>query len=338
MSSVLRIFIIALSCLLAVAIAVAGFLAGWLSSKPMEKPAAQSSSSLEESFRGSASAAPSDLKRFAATGRVFDPLDWNPVDQNPQEISPDPPLDNREAYIDWMLEHTEEEEYFIRWRWECVQDLVKWSSIRDKRVLAAFLRTPREVFIREHNKSRAYEHSYMPIGFGSTITDPWVVSVMTQTVNPAKDHRVLEIGTGSGYQSALLAHLTNHVYTIEIIEALAEETDQLFRDLEKRYPEYSHIRRKSADGYYGWAEHAPYQSILVTCSIDHVPPILLKQLSPGGCMVIPVGPPSGQTLMKITKSVSEQGVISYERQSIMPVRFIPFKSKSGESYSKNYLR
>jgi len=188
-------------------------------------------------------------------------------------------LDDREAYIDWMLEHTDEQEYFIRWRWECVQDLVKWSSRRDKRVLAAFLRTPREIFIREHNKSRAYEHNYMSLGFGSTITDPWVVSVMTQTANPAKDHRVLEIGTGSGYQSALLSHLN-----------------------------------------------------------DHVPPMLLKQLSPAGRMVIPVGPPSGQTLMRITKSVSEQGDISYERQGIMQVKFIPFKSKSGESYSKNHLR
>ena len=322
MTPIRRTTTIALLCILAVALAAAGFLAGRLFIKPTGTPAAQLGSSLDDSFRDSSSAALTDSKQASATGRV--------------SISPDPPLDNREAYIAWMLEHTDEEEYFIRWRWDCVQDLVKWSSIQDKRVLAAFLRTPREIFIREHNKSRAYEHSYMPIGFGSTITDPWVVSVMTQTINPAKHHRVLEIGTGSGYQSALLAHLTDHVYTLEINEPLADETDQLFRALEKQYPEYSLIRRKSADGYYGWAEHAPYQGILVTCSIDHVPPSLLKQLSPEGSMVIPVGPPSGQTLMKITKSVSAQGDISYERQSIMPVRFIPFKSKSGESYSKNY--
>lgn len=322
MTPIRRTTTIALLCILAVALAAAGFLAGRLFIKPTGTPAAQLGSSLDDSFRDSSSATLTDSKQASATGRV--------------SISPDPPLDNREAYIAWMLEHTDEEEYFIRWRWDCVQDLVKWSSIQDKRVLAAFLRTPREIFIREHNKSRAYEHSYMPIGFGSTITDPWVVSVMTQTINPAKHHRVLEIGTGSGYQSALLAHLTDHVYTLEINEPLADETDQLFRALEKQYPEYSLIRRKSADGYYGWAEHAPYQGILVTCSIDHVPPSLLKQLSPEGSMVIPVGPPSGQTLMKITKSVSAQGDISYERQSIMPVRFIPFKSKSGESYSKNY--
>ncbi len=249
----------------------------------------------------------------------------------------DLPLNDREAYVAWMLEHTQEEERFIRWRWQCVQDLVDWSSIQDERVRKAFLKTPREIFIREHNRSRAYEHSYMPIGYGSTITDPWVVSIMTQAANPAKDDRVLEIGTGSGYQSALLSHLTDHVFTVEIIEALAKETDQLIQDIEHRYPEYSHIKRKSADGYYGWAENAPYHSILVTCSIDHIPPLLLKQLRPGGCLIIPVGPPSGQTLLKITKTVSTDGEIFYERKSIMPVRFIPFKNKRGESYS-NHLR
>jgi protein-L-isoaspartate(D-aspartate) O-methyltransferase len=271
-----------------------------------------------------------------------DPLRENaaaegPVQEIPAEETPDLPLNDREAYVSWMLEHTQEEEHFIRWRWQCARDLVNWSSIQDERVLEAFLRTPREIFIREHNRSRAYEHSYMPIGYGSTITDPWVVSIMTQAANPAKDDRVLEIGTGSGYQSALLSHLTDHVFTVEVIGALAKETDRLLNSLQNRYPEYSHIKRKSTDGYYGWAEHAPYQSILVTCSIDHIPPLLLRQLHPGGSLIIPVGPPSGQTLMKITKAVSTDGEISYERESIMPVKFIPFKNRKGESYS-NQLR
>ena len=244
-----------------------------------------------------------------------------------------PPLGDREAYARWVVANIGEEETFVRWRWDCAQDLLKWTSIKDSRVLEAFLRTPREIFIRKKNKTLAYAHRYLPIGYGATITDPWVVSIMTQTINPNPEHRVLEIGTGSGYQSAMLAQLSNYVYTIEIIEPLAAETDGLYKEMRSVHPEYVNIIRKVDDGYYGWPEYAPFDRIIVTCSIDHVPPDLLKQLTPGGIMVIPVGPPAGQTLMKITKAITDEGYAIYERKNIMPVKFIPFTRHDGSSYS-----
>jgi protein-L-isoaspartate(D-aspartate) O-methyltransferase len=244
-----------------------------------------------------------------------------------------PPLDNEEAFVEWMLKHTREEEYFLRWRWECAQDLLRWSSIKNDRVLEAFLRTPREIFIREANRARAYEHNYLPIGFGATITDPWVVTVMTQTLDPQPHHKVLEVGTGSGYQSAILAQLSNRVYTIEIIEELAKETHQLYSDLEQLFPEYTNILRKTGDGYYGWPGEGPFDRIIVTCSIDHIPPDLLRMLASGGIMVIPIGPPAGQTLMKISSETTSEGKLTYRRSRIMDVKFIPFKTKGGKPYS-----
>jgi protein-L-isoaspartate(D-aspartate) O-methyltransferase len=186
-------------------------------------------------------------------------------------------------------------------------------------------------FIRDRNKHLAYDHRYLPIGYGATITDPWVVSIMTQILNPDFDHRVLEIGTGSGYQASILAELSNHVYSIEIIEELLDETDQIYNRMEKDYPEYANIIRKADDGYYGWEEYAPFERIIVTCGIDHIPPDLLKQLTPGGIMVIPVGPPSGQTLMKVEKKVDINGNIFFDREKIMSVKFIPFVTKEGHT-------
>jgi len=249
-----------------------------------------------------------------------------------------PPMDDRDSFVRWMLSRTHDTgrgdaKRFLQWRWDCAQDLLRWNSIHDDRVLEAFLRTPREIFIREKNRSRAYEHAYMPIGYGSTITDPWVVSIMTQAVSPAPEHRVLEIGTGSGYQSAMLAQLSNHIYTVEVIEELAAETDLLFRELYRQHPEYRNIRRITGDGYNGWPDAAPFHRIIVTCSIDHVPPALLRQLAPGSIMVIPVGPPSGQTLMVIHKRADADGRPVYERRRIMPVKFIPFRDAKGRSYA-----
>jgi len=246
-----------------------------------------------------------------------------------------PPVNSKSDYVNWILKHTKEKEKLIDWRWDCVQDLISWKSLKEPRVIEAFLRTPRENFIRARNQNRAYDHAYMEIGYGATITDPWVVSIMTQAINPQPSDKVLEIGTGSGYQSALLSELTNFVFTIEIIQALAKETDDLYKSYENDYPEYKNMKRKIGDGYYGWEEYAPFDRIIVTCAIDHIPPFLLKQLKPEGIMVIPVGPPSGQKLLKITKHI-EGDSIYFDRENIVPrtVKFISFLDKEGKSYSQ----
>jgi protein-L-isoaspartate(D-aspartate) O-methyltransferase len=146
----------------------------------------------------------------------------------------------------------------------------------------------------------------------------------------------LEIGTGSGYQSAILSYLTTDIYTIEIIRPLFIETDALYRDLEEAFPSYSAINRKLGDGYYGWEEYAPFDKIIVTCSIDHIPPPLLRQLKPGGIMVLPLGPPNRQYIMEIMKHEDEEGAISLSRRDVyngMSVKFIPFRDNVGSSYS-----
>jgi protein-L-isoaspartate(D-aspartate) O-methyltransferase len=148
---------------------------------------------------------------------------------------------------------------------------------------------------------------------------------MTSTINPEKGEKVLEIGTGSGYQSAYLSHLTDKVYTIEIIKPLAERTRGIYDDLIKDgYTEFQAITSKNADGYYGWEEFAPFDKIIVTCGIDHVPPPLLQQLKTGGTMVIPVGPPGAQRVLKVVKSQGADGSITVARSDIYGGRIVPF--------------
>jgi protein-L-isoaspartate(D-aspartate) O-methyltransferase len=161
-----------------------------------------------------------------------------------------------------------------------------------------------------------------------------MVARMSDILNPSPTEKVLEIGTGSGYQSAMFSELTNNVYTIEIIEPLAKETGELYKSLEAKYPEYGNINRKIGDGYYGWAEYAPFDRIAVTCSIDHIPPALIEQLAPTGIMLIPVGPPSGQTLLKITKKFDKEGKMTIVREDVYKgkqVVFVPFTSDGGKS-------
>lgn len=247
-----------------------------------------------------------------------------------------PPLDNRADYVTWMSKTTGEDIYFLQQRWDLALGFVNTKELDRDAALTAFLRTPREHFVRAANIKRAYDDTWLPIGFGATITDPDVVSMMTTSLEVKPHHKVLEIGTGSGYQAAILSHLSNFVFTIEIITPLAIETDQLYKSLEDKYPMYKNIKRKLDDGFYGWEQYAPFDRIIVTCAIDHVPPPLIKQLAIDGIIVAPLGPPGRQQIMQLRKLKSEDNKITITRRDVyngLGVKFIPFRDKEGVSYT-----
>jgi protein-L-isoaspartate(D-aspartate) O-methyltransferase len=249
-----------------------------------------------------------------------------------------PPIDNKDDYIAWMLKHTNENEASLSLRWERAQLIIKagHGEFADKNALRAYLLTPRERFTRGQDLFLTYGDRPLQIGYGQTITAPNVMAMMTTSLKVEPQHKVLEIGMGSGYQAAVLARLTGHVYTIEIIEGLYRETDQLFTSLAKEYPVYKNIMRKLDDGYYGWEEYAPFDRIIVTCSIDHLPLPLIKQLKVGGIIVVPLGPPYRQFLMQIEKIQTEDSEIKLVPNDVydgLGVIFVPFTNKEGESYS-----
>ncbi len=251
-----------------------------------------------------------------------------------------PPLTSEEAYVAWMLAHYPgEQKKFLEERWARATLALERGHIRHERILMGFLLTPREWFVRAANINRTYENVAMPIGYGQTISGPDLVARMTDYLNPQPEQRVLEIGTGSGYQSAFLSELSDHVYTIEIVKPLAEETNAIYVAHTQEMPEYANIHRRIADGYYGWRENAPFDRIIVTCGIDHIPPDLIKELAPDGIMVIPIGPPSGQTILKITKHVGKNGRITLTREDIYHGMakdiFVPFTAVGGGVHSLN---
>ncbi len=226
-----------------------------------------------------------------------------------------------------MQANTTEDRNFLTAKWARAQAILASRDATDTHILQAFLRTPRELFFNPSGPADAYASAVHPIGYGQTIPGPHLVGRMTQAIDPQPNQKVLEIGTGSGYQSAILSELSNYVYTIEIVPQLAQKADARYTNLSKSYPEYANIKRKNADGYYGWPEYAPFDRIIVTAGIDHVPPDLLAQLVPGGIMVIPVGPPSGQTVLKISKVVQPDGSITFIREDIyhgLKIIFVPF--------------
>jgi protein-L-isoaspartate(D-aspartate) O-methyltransferase len=192
-------------------------------------------------------------------------------------------------------------------------------DIADERVLAAMGRVPRHEFVPVEFLDQAYEDHPLPIGFGQTISQPYIVALMTQLVNPQPGKKVLEIGTGSGYQAAVLAELTDQVYTIEIIPKLAGQAEATLKRLG-----YDKIVVKQADGYWGWAEQAPFDAILVTAAPDHVPLPLVNQLAEGGVMVIPVGPPGGYQSLWVLERHGEEII----RTNWGPVRFVPLTGGS----------
>ncbi len=197
--------------------------------------------------------------------------------------------------------------------------LEKSPMVTDGAVLRAMGTVPRHVFVHEQTRRIAYEDTPLPIGLGQTISQPYIVAFMTELLELDPDSKVLEIGTGSGYQAAVLAHLTPHVYTMEIIEPLLERARGLLNE-----EGYGTVRTRHGDGYLGWPEAGPFDAIIVTCAAGHLPPLLWSQLRPGGRIVIPVGEVTGvQRLVVAEKSADGQRV----SRTVMPVRFVPMTGR-----------
>ncbi|MEO5347036.1 MAG: protein-L-isoaspartate O-methyltransferase [Magnetococcus sp. YQC-9] len=241
-------------------------------------------------------------------------------------------------FVEYMSKNFGHDQKFLAWRYDRYQSLINNKDITRNKEKKAFLLTAREEFTLERNKSRAYDHAFLDIDYGVTISGPHLVMRMTSALDIQDSDKVLEIGTGSGYQSAILAHLTPHVYSVEIIEPLHERTKGIYKRLvQAGSAEYANVTLKSGDGYYGWEEFAPFDKIIVTCAIDHIPPPLLKQLAPNGSMVIPVGPPGKQTLLKVKKEVDAEGKVTISRQDVyngrLSVSFVPFTKTGGGTWS-----
>lgn len=204
-------------------------------------------------------------------------------------------------------------------RRDMVRRQISARDITDNAVLEAMAKVPRHLFVSGRYRSQAYNDHPLPIDEGQTISQPYIVALMTQSLDLKKGDKVLEIGTGSGYQAAVLAHLTDEVYSIEIKEKLAEAASETLKKLN-----YDKVKQKSGDGYYGWEEKAPFDAIIVTCAANHVPPALLKQLRDGGRLIIPLGSTLHfQTLTLITKI---KGIPKVKH--IMGVRFVPMTGEA----------
>jgi protein-L-isoaspartate(D-aspartate) O-methyltransferase len=194
-----------------------------------------------------------------------------------------------------------------------------YQPVKDPRVLQAMRRVPRHLFVPVEYQDLAYVNSPLSIGYNQTISQPFIVAHMTELLQLKPEYRVLEIGTGSGYQAAVLAELCNHVYTIEIVEPLGRRAKKLLKELG-----YDQVQVRIGDGYKGWPEAAPFDRIIVTCAPEKIPQPLLDQLAPGGRMVIPVGRQRGtQYLVEVTKD--RKGHISRTKHT--PVRFVPMTGK-----------
>lgn len=248
----------------------------------------------------------SDLPTPAASGPTPTPT------FRPTELAPTPALLDRE------LEDTPTQRAR---RQQLIAGPVS-SVVSDARVLAAMSAVPRHAFVPTRYLDQAYNDYPLPIGHGQTISQPSLVGMMTEMLDLAPGERVLEIGTGSGYQAAILAELTDQVYTIEIIPELAGTARRILDELG-----YTDVHTLRADGYYGWWEHAPFDAIIVTAAPDHLPAPLVAQLSPdGGRMVIPIGPVGGYQSLWLV----ERNGDAIDMQRVLDVRFVPFTRESDD--------
>jgi len=202
---------------------------------------------------------------------------------------------------------------FAAQRQRMVEQQLKTRGIKDERVLAAMAKVPREEFVPVDARPSAYEDGPLPIGYDQTISQPYVVAFMTEQLCPKRGDRVLEIGSGSGYQAAILGELVAEVYTIEIVEPLAKSAEATLQRLG-----YNNVHIKVGDGYKGWPEEAPFDAIIVTCAPEKVPQPLVDQLKDGGRMVIPVGERFAQQLYLLEKKNGQ-----LKESVTLPVRFVP---------------
>ncbi len=224
------------------------------------------------------------------------------------------------------------EDAYLKARQKMVERDLKGRDINDKKVLAVMGKVPRHLFVKERLRDEAYADHPLPIDEGQTISQPYIVALMTQVLRVKPEDKVLEIGTGSGYQAAVLAELTDKVYSIEIREKLAKEAEKTLKKLG-----YQKVGVKYADGYFGWKEHAPFDAIIITCAANHIPPPLVEQLNEGGKLLLPLGSTTyWQTLTMITKKKGDLIV-----EQITDVRFVPMtgeaQNKGGIPSSIGYL-
>mgnify|MGYP000569068346 CR=1 FL=1 len=207
----------------------------------------------------------------------------------------------------------QEDKYAVL-RKEMVNKQIVANGIRNPLTIKAMLKVPRHLFVPASLINRAYEDTPLPIGYNQTISQPFIVAYMTELSRPSKNKKVLEIGTGSGYQAAVLAEIVDTVYTIEIIPELAKEAAERLARLK-----YGNVIVKAGDGYVGWKEHAPFDIIMVTAAGDHIPEPLLNQLAENGRLIMPVGPPSSAQYIYL--AVKKNGRI--EKTRLAMVRFVP---------------
>ena len=208
-----------------------------------------------------------------------------------------------------------QDDKYTRTREKMVEDQIESRGISNQPTLDAMKKVPRHKFVPPNLLDRAYDDGPLPIGYGQTISQPYIVAYMTAVIDPKPGQKILEIGTGSGYQAAVLAEIIDSVFTIEIIT-------ELYKSSEKRLKElgYKNVLCKNADGYYGWKKYAPFDAIIVTAAAEYIPPPLIEQLKDGGKMIIPVGSPFlNQTLILVEKNGEE-----ITTTSLLPVRFVPF--------------
>ena len=218
-----------------------------------------------------------------------------------------------------------EDDIYSRKRKEMVRRQLAARDITDRKVLEVMGKVPRHLFVSARYQRQAYEDRPLQIDEGQTISQPYIVALMTQHLKLKKGEKVLEVGTGSGYQAAVLAHLTDRVYSMEIRENLAKKVTKTLEKLN-----YDQVQVKWADGYFGWEEHAPFDAIIVTCAANHVPPPLLKQLKEGGRLIIPLGSTLYfQNLTLITKIKGKPKV-----RNISGVRFVPMVGEAQKRKGK----